>query len=158
MPPVIDKSGLIEDGWQRLDDGEAIGSRTSVIVSLSRLEKEWEHLQSLPVKLGVLLEPTSDIGNLTPYLGHIKIVLLPFGVFSDGRAFSQAKLLRDRYAFNGNIRAIGDVIPDQLQFMQRCGFNQFEISEQVDLQLAFRAFTEITLSYQPGLNKSLYSE
>ena len=157
MPHVIDNSGMIEDDWQQLDDGEVIRGRTGVIVSLGRLEREWKQLKSLPVKLGVLLEPTSDVGNLKPYLDHIKIVLLPFAVFSDGRAFSQARLLRGRYAFKGDIRAIGDVIPDQLQFMQRCGFNQFEISEQEDLQLAIRAFTEITLSYQPELNKSVGS-
>lgn len=148
MPPVIDYSGLIDNDWLSLDDDHPIGDHTNIIVSLSRLKSEWEQLNILPVTLGVLLEPTSDVDELQPFLDHLTIILLPFKVFSDGRAFSQARLLRNRYAFGGDIRAVGHVIRDQLLFMQRCGFNQFEIDEGEDPQLAIKAFSEMTHRYQ----------
>ena len=66
---------------------------------------------------------------------------------------ARLKLLRDRYQFSGDIRAMGDVIRDQLAFMRRCGFNQFEIPDDEDSQLALLAFNEISYGYQPDLNR-----
>lgn len=155
MPHVIDSSGLIDNDWIRLSDDDPIGDQAKFILSLSRLKSEGKQLRLLPTALGVLLEPTSDVDDLLPFLDHLRIILLQFKVFTDGRAFSQANLLRNRYAFGGDIRAVGEVLPDQLLFMRRCGFNQFEMSQREDIQLANKAFSEITQSYQPILKRSV---
>ncbi len=151
MPPLISSSELIEDSWLTLDDDQAVDKSGNLIVSLARLQREWHQLGGLPVKLGVLLEPTDEVENLIPFIDQLQIIVLQFRVFSDGRAFSQARLLRDRYAYCGDIRAVGDVICDQLGFMKRSGINQFQLTDGEDLALAFRTFGEISLSYQTEL-------
>ena len=80
---------------------------------------------------------------------HLRV--LKFEGFSDGRAFSQARLLRERYRFTGEIRARGEVLRDQLSFMQRCGFTEFELEDNTDIKLALSAFGDISHSYQPEL-------
>ncbi len=71
---------------------------------------------------------------------------------SAGRAFSQARLLRERMAYRGDIRAQGDVLRDQLSFMQRCGFTQFQLADSEEISLALNAFSDISHSYQPELS------
>jgi len=87
------------------------------------------------------------------WLPRFELVRLHFNAFSDGRPFSQAMLLRERYAYRGNIRAHGDVLRDQLSFMQRCGINQFSLAESEDVDLALAAFQDISESYQPVLQQ-----
>ena len=154
MPPLISSSELIEDHWVSLADDQAIDDRCNVIVGLDRLQLQWDQLSSLPLKLGVVLEPTNAVEDLLPFLDHLKIIVLQFKVFADGRAFSQARLLRDRHAFCGDIRAVGEVICDQLGFMKRSGFNQFQLAEGEDIELAFRIFGDISLTYQVELKQS----
>ncbi len=152
MSTLIDTTDLIKDTWERLDDDVAIGGQTKVIVSPERLKRDWEELSQLDVEIGVELEPDAIVEDILYALPKLKLVGLQFEVFADGRAFSQAKLLRDRYEFAGDIRAMGDVIRDQLAFMHRCGFSQFEIPDDEDSQLALLAFSEISYGYQSDLN------
>jgi uncharacterized protein (DUF934 family) len=154
MPALINSSKLIEDTWVRLTDDQAVGDHKNVVVSLGRLVQYWDELISLPVNLGVELEPGIDIEGVLNYLDQLQIIVLQFKVFSDGRAFSQARLLRERYAFSGDIRAVGDVICDQLWFMKRNGFNQFELAMGEDIDLAFKTFSQISLTYQTELQES----
>jgi len=85
----------------------------------------------------------------------IQIILLKLGVFADGSAFSQARLLRDRYAFRADIRAEGGVLCDQLWFMKRNGFNQFQLAEGESIELAFRIFGDIYLTFRTELKQSI---
>jgi uncharacterized protein (DUF934 family) len=155
MSPVISSSELIEDIWATLDDHQFIDDRSNVIVSFNRLTQQWDRLVALPINLGVILEPTSAVEDVIPFLDQLQIVVLQFKAFADGRAFSQARLLRDRYAYRGDIRAVGNVFCDQLWFMKRSGFNQFQPGEGEDLELAFRIFGEISQTYQTELKQSL---
>ena len=102
------------------------------------------------------LEPDAELADVLNYIDHLQIIVLRFEVFSNGRAFSQARLLRDRYAFCGDIRAVGDVICDQLWFMRRSGFNQFELAIGEDIELAFKTFNQISLTYQAELQQSCH--
>ncbi len=72
---------------------------------------------------------------------------------ADGRAFTQARLLRERYGFKKEIRATGDVLQDQLFYMQRCGFDAFEVREDQDMASALKAFEEMTVTYQPAADE-----
>jgi len=153
MSTLIDTTDLIEDTWERLADDIAIGGQTKIIVSPERLKRDWEAISRLDVEIGVELEPDAIVEDILYALPKLTLVVLQFEVFADGRAFSQARLLRDRYEFAGDIRAMGDVIRDQLAFMYRCGFNQFEIPDDEDSQLALLAFNEISYGYQSDLNR-----
>jgi len=151
MVNLIDTRNVIEDNWIRLADGESLDKQSRVIISLSRLKREEFKIQNSKLVLGVELEPDAMVSDLSAFIDALQLVVLQFDSFADGRAFSQAKLLRDRYHYSGEIRATGEVIRDQLGFMQRCGFSQFEIADNDDSRLALQAFTEITHGYQADL-------
>ena len=101
--------------------------------------------------LGVELEATDRVADIEALLARLQLVVLNFTAFADGRAFSQARLLRERFSFQGDIRAQGEVLRDQLSFMQRCGVSQFCLTDSEDVDLALNAFTDISKSYQPEL-------
>ena len=153
MPALIDTRQQIEDSWIRLTDDQEIENQSHIIVSLHRLKRDWHQLQLLAIAIAVELEPDAVAEDILFALPKLEMIVLHFEMFADGRAFSQAKLLRDRYGFTGDIRARGDVIRDQLAFMQRCGFNQFEIGDDEDSELALLAFNEISLGYQSDQNR-----
>lgn len=151
MPTLIDTGSFIEDSWVRLGENQSFENQPRVILSLERLCQELRLFLSAKVDIGVELEASQDVEDIMFCLSSLKMVVLQFAAFADGRAFSQARLLRDRYDFTGDIRAIGDVIPDQLDFMRRCGFNQFELDDDVDYQLAIQAFHRMPYGYQKDL-------
>ena len=154
MPLLISSSEVVEDAWVRLADDQVIGNHKNVIVSLGRLKRQKDDLTSLQLNLGLEIEPDVDVEDIVVFLDHLQLIVLQFKVFSDGRAFSQARLLRDRYTFCGDIRAVGDVICDQLSFMKRSGFNQFELAKGEDVDLAFQTFDQISMTYQIELKQS----
>ncbi|MDH5354018.1 MAG: DUF934 domain-containing protein [Gammaproteobacteria bacterium] len=153
MPVLINNRQQIEDSWIRLIDDQIIEDQSHIIVSLYRLIRDWSQLQLLEIAIGVELESDAVVEDMLFALSEIDMVVLHFEVFADGRAFSQAKLLRERYGFSGDIRARGDVIRDQLAFMRRCGFSQFEVGDDENIELAFLAFNEISSAYQSDLNR-----
>ena len=149
MPLLIDSNGPVVDHWLRLDD--AMPPRGAcVIVGLERLGREWREISASDFAIGVELEPDESVDDLLPYLTRLAIVVLRFARFADGRAFSQASLLRNRHGYGGILRARGEVLRDQLAFMQRCGFDQFELADGEDPASALGAFAEISPSYQPA--------
>ena len=152
---LIDTRDVIEDNWVRLADHEDLDKQPRVIVSLARLKREGMKIKNAKLVLGVELEPDAVVSDLSAFIDDLRLVVLQFESFADGRSFSQAKLLRDRYHYSGEIRAVGEVIRDQLGFMQRCGFSQFEIAENDDSQLALQVFTEVTHGYQADLIRSV---
>lgn len=153
MSTLIDSQQRIEDSWIRLTDDQDIEDQSHIIVSLHRLKRDWLLLQPQEISIAVELESDAVAEEILFALPNLEMILLYFEMFADGRAFSQARLLRDRYGFTGDIRARGDVIRDQLGFMQRCGFNQFEIGDDEDSELALLAFNEISLGYQSDINR-----
>ncbi|USG60725.1 DUF934 domain-containing protein [Sneathiella marina] len=104
-------------------------------------------------RLGVSLKNTDDLTLIKDDLERLDLIVLEFPKMADGRAFTQARLLRDRYGFKGEIRATGDVLHDQLFYMQRCGFNAFELRSGEDLTGSLKAFTEMTVTYQPATDE-----
>ena len=149
MGVLISSNQIVEDDWIKLDDDVSVGSHVRAIVSSGRLRAEWEILRISPIGLGVELEATDFIEEFEEYLHGLELVVLRFDSFADGRAFSQARLLRRRFGFTGTIRASGDVLRDQLAFMQRCGFDQFQLADSEEADLALAAVSDISLSYQP---------
>ena len=151
MPVLIDLCGVIEDEWRQVEDDQLLAGLTQVIVSVERLQQQWPALRAGGLELAVELTETDQVEDIVEFLPHIEMVLLNFRVFADGRAFSQAHLLRGRYAYRGVIRAQGDVLRDQLSFMQRCGIDQFELADGEQVELALNAFSDISRTYQPDL-------
>ncbi|MAZ02866.1 MAG: oxidoreductase [Sneathiella sp.] len=121
-----------------------------IYVPLEEWLKSRESLLERNGRLGVALSNTDDPALIKDDLDRLDLVVLEFPKMADGRAFSQARLLRERYGFKGEIRATGDVLYDQLFYMQRCGINGFELRNDQDVSNSLKAFDEMTVTYQPA--------
>ncbi len=163
MATLIKHRKLAADSWRRLDrdirrwvspgeDGFVPdfprGADLVVPLALWRLRRD-DFLHH-PGAVGVWLDAGDDLEAIAPDLDRLGVVAVHFPKFSDGRGFSTARLLRERYGFDGELRAIGDIGRDQLAFLERCGFDAFELREGVDAQRALAAFGEVSVVYQPG--------
>ena len=95
------------------------------------------------------MEPGQRVEQIEPWLQRLALVALSFPSFADGRAFSTARILRERYGFAGEVRAVGDVQIDRYQFMRQCGFDAFEIRPERSHTHWARAEIEMSLTYQP---------
>jgi uncharacterized protein (DUF934 family) len=151
MANLIDSSGVIADDWVRYDRLRCMGVARRVLVSRHDLRKYPGYFERAQIELGADLEPDDAIADIVDWLPRLALVCLNFSAFADGRAFSQARLLRERFAYRGDIRACGEVLRDQLAFMQRCGINQFSLADGEDVDTALAAFADISVSYQPEL-------
>jgi uncharacterized protein (DUF934 family) len=116
---------LAEDPFTKVADEEAVPPG-DVIISLTRFQAEGEALLGEGRAVGVRLESHEEVEALAYDLPQIAVVALSFPKFQDGRAYSYARLLRDRFGFKGEVRAVGDVLREQAGFLVRCGFNAFE--------------------------------
>jgi uncharacterized protein (DUF934 family) len=108
---------------------------------------EW--LQS-PSHPAVALANTDEVSDLAPHVGRLKLIVLNFPKFSDGRAYSQARLLRGRLGYRGELRATGGVLQDQAAFMLRCGFDSFESEQKGFGEALVKARTMFSVVYQPA--------
>jgi uncharacterized protein (DUF934 family) len=104
--------------------------------------------------LGVVLAPAHKIEQLAPDLAHFALIAAEFSGLSEGRGYTQARLLRERWNFKGELRATGYVRRDQLFFMARCGFNSFELPDS-DIEDAYTAFSTFSAAYQPSNDSGL---
>jgi uncharacterized protein (DUF934 family) len=104
-------------------------------------------------EIGVWLAPDSEPADLVADFDKIALIAVDFPVFRDGRGYSIARLLRERYGYQGEIRAIGDVLRDQLRFYERCGFNSYAVRADKDINDALNAFTEFTVQYQGAFDE-----
>lgn len=116
---------LVEDPYTAVTDDEDL-PRGDLIISLTRFQSEGERLLSEGRSVGVRLEPAEEVEVLAYDLPRLSVVAVAFPKFNDGRAYTAARLLRERYGFKGEIRAVGDVLREQSGFMVRVGFDAFE--------------------------------
>lgn len=136
------------DSWKLLADEDPAGEG-DIIVSEERWGREREQLLSREGRVGVCLGPDAAPDELAADLPSIDLIAVEFPKFTDGRGYSIARLLRDRLGFKGELRAVGDVLPDQVLFMQRCGFDSMQLADGRDPAVALAALEEIRVRYQP---------
>ncbi|MDR3519139.1 MAG: DUF934 domain-containing protein [Azospirillaceae bacterium] len=150
MALLLENGAVVTDPWTVLDD--AAGSdgipEGPVIVSLERWQRDRAVLELRNAPLGIRLKSHQLAGEIAADLDRFGLVVLELPKFRDGRAFSTARLLRERYGFTGEIRATGAMIPDQFLFLVRCGVSSVEVPDNADLAVWRHALTEITIAYQ----------
>jgi uncharacterized protein (DUF934 family) len=144
------KDGAFADDAYRLaPDGEPLPDGP-VIVSLGRFLAEREALLARNEAVGVLLQPSDRLEPIADDLKRLPLLALSFPKFGDGRAFSLARLARERYGFDGELRAVGDVLFDRIGHMLRCGFTALEISNEPTIAELKRGRLPLPQeSYQP---------
>ncbi|MFD2207162.1 DUF934 domain-containing protein [Kiloniella antarctica] len=148
--PLIKDGRQIADNWIKLADDAKISDNFPVIVSLDRWNDDAENLLKSALELGVILESNQSPELIENGLDKLSLVALNFPAFGDGRAYSYARILRERYGFKGEVRAIGDVLYDQIQLMHRCGFDTMEIENPATLRSLNRnKSADVNVFYQP---------
>ena len=142
------KDGAVVEGdlWEVvLEEGAAWPESGPVVAPLARLGAVIERAQG---ERGVWLEPGDDVHALAEVVGDLDAIFIAFPKFADGRGYSMARLLRDRLGYTGELRAVGDVLRDQLFYLKRCGFDAFEIALGHDVEAAIKGFSDFTVTYQ----------
>lgn len=149
MRRMIRHGGIIEDHWRHVVDDDALPPEGDVIVTEARWHAERETLLARrDGRIGVRIHGETDLSALAPDLGALAVIALEFPAFKDGRCLSQARLLRERFGYSGELRAVGDVLRDQLAYMARVGIDAFEVRADRSLEDALQAFEEFSGHYQ----------
>lgn len=123
---LINKFGKpAQDQWQYVGAEDTLPGDGSIAITVDR----WAEIENLPVRKGIWLNPGDNVADIAGLLPQVELVLIDFPKFRDGRGFTQAKLIRERHQFNGEIRAGGHVLPDQFTAMITCGFSSAKVSK-----------------------------
>jgi len=146
---LIKGGRIVADDFARVADDAPVPDGVPVIVSAARFLAEADTFVRRDAPTGVIWPNDRRVAELAPYLDRLALVALVFPIFRDGRAFSQARLIRERYGFRGELRATGQVLRDQFLFMLRAGFDTFEVSKDADAAAFAQATRRYSVFYQP---------
>lgn len=152
MPKIIKNQQIVDDRWEHLDDEAALPPGGDIIVSWARWQQQRDALLKRDGGLGVRISGDVDPADVAQDLEHFAVIALEFPQLKDGRCYSHARLLRDRYGYRGELRAVGDVLRDQIFYMHRVGINAFEVRADRDLEQALDAFSDFSHSYQAAVD------
>jgi uncharacterized protein (DUF934 family) len=149
---VIKNKQILEDNWRLLKDDSTVPDEADVIVGLERWTKEHAMLVRRQGKTGVVIRP-EESPDAIPERDSLPLIAIEFPKFSDGRGYSHARLLRERFNYKGEVRAVGSVLRDQLFYMLRCGIDSFALQAGKDIQGALEAFDEFSVTYQAAADE-----
>jgi uncharacterized protein (DUF934 family) len=157
---LIKDRKLTPDNWQLLEVGVDGATRElpaagDVILPLSRWRASREQLAGRSGRVGVWLAGDDEPADIASDLGAFDLIAVRFASFTDGRGYSIGRLLRERYGWLGELRAIGDVQRDQLFYLARCGFNAFALREGEDVETALAAFNDFSEAYQTSVDRPI---
>jgi len=143
---IIRNRAIVEDDFVHVPDGAELPDGKP-IVTLARYAGAREELLARYPALGVRV-PSDKLPTDIPDLTRLALIAIEFPRFTDGRGYSVARMLRDRYKFTGELRAVGWVLRDNLFYMERCGFTAFELKPGKPLESGLEAFSEFSVTYQ----------
>src|SRR5258708_10432918 len=147
--PLFRETGIVDDPWQKLGDEAAVPADGRVLVSCARWREARAALLGRGGPVGVGFANADPVEALASDTSRLDLMTLHFPKFSDGRAYSQARLLRERLGYQGELRATGGVLQDQAPFMLRCGFDSFESDQNGFGEALAKARTLFSVVYQP---------
>ena len=158
---LLHDARIVDDEWRYLAEltpgsipTEPGADASALILPLDQWLAEEAAWRNFAGRLGVLLTPAHKVEQIVPDLARFALVAAEFPGPSEGRGYTQARLLRERHGFTGELRAAGYVRRDQLFFLARCGFNSFELPEH-ELAAAVATFSTFTAEYQPSNDAGL---
>lgn len=146
---IIKDQKIVENEWQHCADSSEL-PLGKVTVTIAHWLQDKTALIARG-DIGLYLTAGDKLDCIKDDLNHFGCIALEFETFTDGRGFSQAHLLRERYGFTGEIRATGAVIRDQIYYLHRCGINAIELAEEKNLEDALKAYAEFTVTAQPDI-------
>ena len=147
--PLVKNGKITADAFVHVADDAEIPGEGAILVSATRLLGDAETLSRRTGRTGVIWPNNRDLDDLVPHLDRLAAVALVFPSFRDGRAYSQARLLRERHGYRGELRATGQVLRDQFLFMLRAGFDAFEVKKESDAEAFAATVKRYSVFYQP---------
>ena len=147
--PLIINGQVEQDLYTDVSEADSIPGAGALIVSLEQWQDNRDALIARSDLLGIVLRSDEKPEAIADDLQHFDLVALDFPSFGDGRAYSYARLLRSRYSYEGELRAVGDVLLEQLHFMHRVGFNAFSIEDENAAEAWTIAAADMSVWYQP---------
>jgi uncharacterized protein (DUF934 family) len=147
---LIKNGALTEDRYRRVPADGSLPAEGALLLSLEQWQQWRTELIERGARVGVRLASDQHPEALADDTDQLSLIALEFPSFRDGRAYSYARLLRDRFGYAGELRAVGDVLPDQLLYMQRVGFDAFEIDSDDPVAVYEDAVNEFGIVYQPA--------
>jgi uncharacterized protein (DUF934 family) len=147
--PLVKSGRIIEDRFVRVLDDAPLPEGLAILVPAARYLADSADFASRAAPTGVLWPNSRKISELAPYLDRLALIGLIFPNFRDGRAYSQARQLRENFGFRGELRATGEVLRDQFLFLIRAGFDAFEVKKENDATAFATAIARYTVYYQP---------
>lgn len=149
--PIIKDQQVSENTWIFVADDTPLATG-NITVSAKRWQEAKQELLKHVGKLGIRLNPADSVEVIGADLSGVSLIELDFPAFTDGRAFSQARLLRNRYLYQGEIRAVGRYMADQVFYLHRVGVDAFEFDKPSDVALALSAMQDFSVRYQASSN------
>ena len=153
MPTLIKHQKLAADDWKLIQEGETFPASGDVIVPLSLWLAKRETLIARIGRTGVWLKPDDEPADLATDFAVLPLIAVFFPAFTDGRGYSTARLLRERYGYTGELRAIGDVLRDNIFYLSRVGFDAIALRDSEDAKEALSAFKDFTEAYQISVER-----
>lgn len=158
MQKLIKDGQLTDDPWTLLKEATGpevlkVVSGKNFIVPLAFWKQYRTELDDYAGAVSIWLDSHEQASEIGEELASIPVVALNFPTFADGRSYTNARELRERYNYEGEIRAIGDVLRDQIFYMMRCGFDAFEIRHDQDAEACIQAFNDFQAGYQSSINQ-----
>jgi uncharacterized protein (DUF934 family) len=147
--PFVKSGRIVEDQYVRIADDASVPDTGAVLVSGARFLADPEGFRRRQGATGVVWPNNRSVAELAPYLDRIATVALVFPGFRDGRGYSQARILRERYGYKGDLRATGQVLRDQFLLLLRAGFDSFEVSKEADAIAFADSVRRFNVFYQP---------
>jgi uncharacterized protein (DUF934 family) len=147
--PLVKQGRITTDLFVHIADGAELPDDGAILVPAARFLEDPKALLKRTGKVGVIWPNNRDLDDLVPYLNRLAAVALVFPSFRDGRAYSQARLLRERHGYDGELRATGQVLRDQFVFMSRAGFDAFEVKKDADADAFAATMKRYSVFYQP---------
>lgn len=148
--PLLKNGAIVADDWVTLGLEDQKPESGDIVVPYAQLLKDWESLAEHDGRLGVIFTNIDRAEALALFLPRLALIVLPFPSFTDGRAYSLARQLRE-IGYTRELRAAGNVLPDQVQFMLQVGFDSFEIGDRFSADVWLKASRQMSLAYQRGL-------
>lgn len=152
--PLIRNGAEVANDWTFVPDGAVLPDSGRVTVSLLRFLGLKRGQENGPLPDGVRLGPADDVAELEPYLSELSLIEVDFPRYVDGRGYSQAQLIRRRYGYSGELRAVGHVLRDQIFYMNRSGFDAYE-TRRASVSEVVEALSEYSVVYQPAAAPSV---
>lgn len=147
--PLVRNGQIVGDAYLHVADDADCPADGAALIPATRFLANADAFAQRNSPIGVIWPNNRDVAELAPWLDKLAVVALVFPSFRDGRAYSQARRLRERYGYRGELRATGQVLRDQFVFMLRTGFDAFEVRKDADAEAFAATARRYTVFYQP---------